>query len=241
MAGAIVVFVLLWRSGCLPKNVHEEARFEREQALMNTIDSSQKAIKEHEQLSAQRVQGLQDSLDAKESDAEVYRYERDEAWAALGNTKKSADLLVEKIRELNGADSIACLELAKKYESTSKYLEKYKDRTDTLILKLDTVSAYKDSIIKEERELKKHALETGYATAEAYSALHASFKRLSPHASVWAGVEGSYSPFNQTVGGLVAFQTKKGTQYGLGVGMDSKNVGYYIKGQLIWKISFRKK
>lgn len=235
-----VLVIVLWR-GCGERKTWEQKVVEKEEARKESVDSANRALLQHRVESMNAISQWQNIADANETEATVLRYERDRSWEALAKSKKDADKLITKIRELNGADSLDCLELADRFVDASGQVVFYKNKSDELVAKLDTAGSYKDLIIKEERELKKHALEVGYETAQAYSALHASFERLSPHSSVWGGFETTVTPGAILAGPTVAFQTAKGTQYQLGLGLDSKDVQYYVSGKILWKISFRKK
>lgn len=235
-----VVVIVLWR-GCGERKTWEQKVVEKEEARKKAVDSMQRALADTVEAKEAKVKYWQDSAEVNLADATVYRYERNEAWRGLERNKKESDRLIANIRNSQGKDTADCLELTEKYVDAAGQVVKYKTKSDQLVNKLDSARIYTDSALAEQKRLTQSALNTGHEVAKAYSSLHAQFDRLKPHASVWGGFETTFSPGAILAGPTVAFQTAKGTQYQLGLGLDSKDVQYYVSGKILWKISFRKK
>lgn len=238
--GGIIVIIILWQRSCNRGSTWQQKLADTEDARIKSIDSAAKVSQRIQQQGESRISSLNDKLDSVVGENEVLKYERNEAWKGISFNKSKADEAIKKLREVGGNDSTACLELADKVEKAGEQLAYYEGLNTSLIENFETIGKGKDSIISEERRLKKNALELGKQTADAYSALHSSFKRLSPHNSVWLGADVTVVPNMLLAGPQAAFQTKKGTQYQLGVGLDSRDMQYYIRAGILWKISFRK-
>lgn len=237
----IIGFILLYFKECRRGATWQKKLADKENQRQKEVDSMQHAFDLEWSDSFKREYAWYDSMEAYKADAEVLRYERNESWAALGRTKQEADKLVKKIQELNGADSIACLELTHSYLKAADQVVFYKRKSDTLISKLDTTGKYKDKIIANAVARADSAKAANDKTYIAYTNLKSSFDRLSPHGSVWAGVDATVLPGMILAGSQFAYQTKKGTQYNIGIGLDSKDVQYYVRAGILWKISFRRK
>jgi hypothetical protein len=236
----LVAIILLFRE-CGKRTTWEEKAIAEAEAGQRKVDSLQKALADTVKAKEARVKYWQDSAEVNLADATVYRYERDEAWKGLERNKKDADKLIANIRNSQGKDTADCLELTEKYVDAAGQVVKYKAKSDQLVNKLDSARIYTDSALAEQKRLTQSALNTGHEVAKAYSSLHAQFDRIKPHASVWGGFETTVTPGSVLAGPTAAFQTKRGMQYQLGAGLDSRDVQYYVSGKILWKISFKKK
>lgn len=237
----IVVLVILWARSCSDRKTWEQKLAEKELQRAKEVDSIQKVLDFEIDEALKREFVWRDSAESNLAASEVYRYERDRGWEALGQSKTQADKLIAKIRELNGYDSSGCLELANNYEQATSQVYYFKNKSDLLVKKLDTAGSYQRLIINSIAASRDSALKANKATYEAYVGLKGSFDRLKPHGSVWGGASATVLP-NMFLAGIEgAYQNKKGTQYQIGVGLDSRNVDYYVRATILWKVSFRKK
>lgn len=236
----LAALIFLFRE-CGKRRTWEDKAIAEAEAGVKKVDSLQKVLADTVEAKEAKVRSWQDSAEVNLADATVFRYERDQAWKGLERNKKEADKLIANIRNSQGKDTADCLELTEKYVDAAGQVVKYKAKSDQLVNKLDSARIYTDSALSEQKRLTQSALNTGHEVAKAYSALHAQFDQLKPHASVWAGFETIFSPGALLAGPTAAFQTKQGTQYQIAVGLDSRDVQYYIGGKILWKISFRKK
>lgn len=237
----LIVVIALLSKECGRSSGLEQKLADKEDQRQREQDSMQHAFDMEWEESVKREYAWYDSMEVYKAESEVLRYERDQSWAALGKSKKEADKLIGKIQELNGADSIACMELTYSYLKAADQVVFYKAKTDTLIRKLDTAGKYKDRLIANAVARADSAKAANDKTYIAYTILKSSFDRLRPHGSVWVGGDATVLPGMILAGSQFAYQSKKGSQYILAFGLDSKDVQYYVRAGVLWKISFRRK
>lgn len=237
----IIIVLAFWifRS-CGDKNTWQQKLADKEAQRKKEVDSVQKEFQYHYILAVNAIEKMKDSAEALLSEVEVLRYERNEAWKGLGVNKEEADKLIARIKNSQGKDTADCLELTEKYTAAAGQVVAYKNKSDLLIAKLDTAGSFKDKIIAQQKKSIDDAIATNVFINNQYQGLYESFGKLKPRNSVWFGVETTVMPGLILAGPQFAYQTKKGTQYQLSVGLDSKDVNYYVRAGLIWKISFRK-
>lgn len=236
----IVLAILLFRS-CKGRTTWEQKLAEKELQRAKEVDSLQKVLDDEIDEALKREFVWRDSAESNLAASEIYRYERDRGWEALGQSKTQADKLIAKIRELNGYDSSGCLELANNYEQATSQVYYFKNKSDLLVKKLDTAGSYQRLIINSIAASRDSALKANKATYEAYVGLKGSFDRLKPHSSLWIGADVTVLPSVILAGPHVMYQTKRNTAYTLGIGLDSRDVNYYVRAGVSWKVSFRKK
>lgn len=235
----IVLAVWLFRS-CGSRTTWEQKLAEKEAQRKKEVDSIQDRFIKYQGYAFREINKWADSAERLLSEVDVLRYERNEAWKALGVNKEEADKLIARIINSQGKDSTDCLELTVKYTEAAGQVVAYKNKSDDLIKKLDTAGSFKDKIITQQKKSIEDAIATNVFINNQYQELYKSFGKLKPRNSVWFGVETTVMPGMILAGPQFAYQTKKGTQYQIGVGLDSKDVNYYVRAGLVWKISFRK-
>lgn len=234
----IVLAVLLFRS-CGQRKTWEQKLADKEDARQKAVDSTQAKANRDLDDAMKSVFFWRDSAETNLAEAVVLRYERDQSWKALGQSKQEADKLIGKIRELNGADSADCLELANNYEKAAEQVIFYKGKSDLLVKRLDTAGHFKDKIISKLQEAVDTTKSAKDKIYNDYTFLKGSFDRLSPHWSGWIGAETTVLNDRVLAGMQAAYQSKKGTQIIAKVGLDSKDVKPWGGIGILWKISFR--
>lgn len=237
----IIIVLAFWifRS-CGDKTTWQQKLADTEAQRKKDVDSVQQSFSTRYAMAVSAVQYWQDSAGALLAEVDVLRYERNEAWKSLGVNKEQADKLIARIKNSQGKDTADCLELTVKYTEAAGQVVAYKNKSDLLIAKLDTAGSFKDKIIAQQKKSIDDAIATNVFINNQYQGLYESFGKLKPRNSVWFGVETTVMPGLILAGPQFAYQTKKGTQYQLSVGLDSKDVNYYVRAGLTWKISFRK-
>lgn len=235
----IVLAIWIFRS-CGDKTTWQQKLADKEAQRKKEVDSVQDRFVEYQGYAFREISKWVDSSESLLAENVVLRYERDQAWVGLEKNKIAADKLIASIKGSDGKDSAACLELAEKYTYAAGQVVAYKNKSDLLIAKLDTAGSFKDKIINQQKKAIDNAIATNVYLNNQYNGLYESFGKLKPRNSVWFGVETTVMPGLILAGPQFAYQTKKGTQYQLSVGLDSKDVNYYVRAGLTWKISFRK-
>lgn len=235
-----IIIIWFWK-GCRDKKTWEQAIIEKEAARKRSIDSSFVIMNKVEAEARQKIQMWQDSAEANYAEATVVRYERDQSWAALARSKKETDKLIGKIKEMNGANSLDCLELADRYVDASGQVIFYKNKSDELVAKLDTAGKYKDEIIKEQKALTDKAIAVNMRSRAAYDSLYASFKRIGNHAKFSGGFTAMGNKTNPIsgagIGGL--FTQRNGNSIAIDAFM-MRNANIYFQGTYYWRFSLRK-
>lgn len=173
-------------------------------------------------------------------EVEVLRYERNQGWQALSQTKDSVQVLAAKVKSEGGKNDTTCLQLQQTATSLYRKVGEYEGRNRLLIANMDALTASKDSIIKVDQYFISVARASARNCFDTAMSLAKKVEKLQPRNSLWIGVDGSFSPFVQQVGGHLMFQNKRGTAWQFGAGLTSE-ASYYGRVGISWKISLRKK
>lgn len=237
----IILLLAIWiLRSCGDRNTWQQKLADKEAQRKRDVDSVQGRFAAYHNSAMDAIQYWQDSAESLLAEVTVLRYERDQAWVGLEKNKIAADKLIANIKNSQGKDSADCLELANKYTEAAGQVIIYKNKSDNLIKRLDTAGSYKDKIITRLGSLVNEAVATQDYVKKQYDTLYQSFGKLKPRNSWWIGMDATVAPNVLMAGPQISFETKKGARYTLAGGLDSKNVRYYVRGELAWKISFRK-
>lgn len=231
------VIVILYFKQCGKKAPSQSLANETEKKEI--IDKAQIVLEKVTDSLTKAISKRDDKIDSAEGEAEVYRYERNEAYKAIQVNKDMVKILSAKVMKEGGKDFQDCLDLAAKADSQSRKIEQQEVITVKLLDNLNLISKTKDSIIGDERRIKDAALKQGQAVATAYSGLFAEYKKLQPYTQVFIGGDGDINPMQAQVGGAMGFLNKRGTFYIAKTGITT-NAQYYVGGTVLFRISFRK-